>query len=64
MYCSVVSAQACNLFTVMFTDLKDWNRVVFPHYMSFKDASLKATEYQLLMDPMRKTFDFRVHMCS
>ena len=48
----------------MFTDLKDWNRVVFPHYMSFKDASVKALEYQSLMDPERKSFDFRVHLCS
>ena len=48
----------------MFTDLKDWKRVAFPHFMSFQDASLKAAEYQLLMDPKRKSFDFRVHMCS
>ena len=64
MYYSIVHAQACNCFTVMFTDLKDWNRVVFPHFMSFEDASLKALEYQIMMDPERKSFDFRVHQCS
>lgn len=64
MYVSAVSAQACNCFTVIFTDLKDWKRVALPHFMSFEDASLKAREYQALMDPKRKSFDFRVHMCS
>ena len=64
MYSTVVSAQACHCFTVMFTDLRDWSRVVFPHFLSFEDASLKALEYQIMMDPERKSFDFRVHQCS
>jgi len=64
MYVSAVSAQACQCFTVIFTDLKDWKRVALPHFMSFEDASIKSREYQSLMDPKRKSFDFRVHMCS
>jgi len=64
MYSTIVHAQACHCFTVMFTDLKTWERVTFPHYMSFQDASMKALEYQSLMDPLRQKFDFRVHLCS
>ena len=64
MYSTVVDAQACHCFTVMFTDLRSWERVVFPHFLPFEEASVKALEYQSMMDPERKSFDFRVHMCS
>lgn len=61
MFASIVSAQACDCFTVIATDLRTWKRIVFPMFLDFKDAGIKALEYQALMDPSRKLIDFRIH---
>jgi len=65
MFASLVTQQRCDLFTVMCTDLETWDRYECTWLRSnFKDASLRALEYQFSMDPLRKSLDFRVHQCS
>ena len=64
MFTSLVTQERCACFTVLATDLRDYSRVVLPYWKSFKDASMLALELQSTMDPLRKSFDFRVHQCS
>lgn len=65
MFASIVTPDRCQLYTVVRTDLLNWDREVLTYPPSdYMSAVRRALDYQQEFDPAVERYDYRVAMCS
>ena len=65
MFASIVTRDCCQLYTVVRTDLRTWDRVTLTYPPSdMQTAVQRAAWYQREFDPTFSHYDWRVDMCS
>ena len=62
---SFVSEQRCELYSVVRTDLRTFDKQVLTYAPTdFMGAVARAAHYQREFDPSRERYDYRVYMWS
>ena len=62
---SHVSRHCCQLYNIVRTDLRTWERTILTYPPSdMPTAVRRAAEYQRTFDPTRQHYDWRCGMCS
>jgi hypothetical protein len=62
---SLVTQQRCDLFTVVRTDLRTWERLLLTYPPSdYLTAVHRAADYQRTFDHHRERYDYRVTSCD
>jgi len=65
MFASIVSRHHCQLFNVVRTDLRTWERTILSYPPSdMPTAVRRAADYQRWFDPDGTRWDFRCGRCS